>query len=122
MTVTMMRRRRNAWPKGTYMRIKRDVLREYVLNRADMDLINAGKEHKVNPRKISQRLLAEKAGVNPSFINHLTAGRRSSCNPEVAEKIAESLEVPLMVLFAAQKSNVGSTQGAAQYPSIGVAA
>lgn len=106
MTVTMMRRRHASHPKGTYMQIKRDVLSEYVLNRADMDLINAGKEHKVNARKISQGLLAEKVGVHPSFINHLTAGRRSSCTPEVAVKIAEALEVPLMVLFVPKKPNV----------------
>lgn len=122
MTVMMMRRRRSTWPKGTYMRIKREVLREYVLNRADMDLINAGKEHKVNPRKISQGLLAEKVGVHPSFINHLTAGRRSSCNPDVAEKIAEALEVPLMVLFVPESSTAGSNAGASRAAGMQLAA
>lgn len=50
-------------------------------------------------KKMSQRRLARYAGVHPSFINHLTSGRRKSCEPRTAELIAEALEVPLDVLF-----------------------
>ncbi len=64
-----------------------------------MDLINSGRADRVDSRKISQRLLAERAQVAPSFINHLTAGRKRSCTPEVAERIAEALEVPIRALF-----------------------
>jgi transcriptional regulator with XRE-family HTH domain len=50
-------------------------------------------------KKMSQRKLARYTSTNPSFINHLTSGRRSSCKPRTAELIAEALEVPLEVLF-----------------------
>lgn len=106
MTVIMMRRKRTVWPKGTYMRISQDRLRAYVLTKDDMDLINSGRADRVDSRKISQRLLAERAQVAPSFINHLTAGRKRSCTPEVAERIAEALEVPLRALFDPEISPV----------------
>lgn len=88
------------------MRVSQDRLRAYVLTKDDMDLINAGKSEKVDGRKISQRLLAEKAGVTSGFINHLTSGRRKSCTPEVAERIAEALEIPVRALFDPEISSV----------------
>lgn len=105
MTVIMMRRKRTVWPKGTYMRISQDRLRAYVLTKGDMDLINSGRADRVDNRKISQRLLAERAQVAPSFINHLTSGRKRSCTPEVAERIAEALEVPIRALFDPEVSS-----------------
>lgn len=50
-------------------------------------------------KKLSGRRLARYAGVHPSFIDHLLAGRRSSCEPRTAELIAEGLGVPLGILF-----------------------
>lgn len=74
------------WPKGTQMKLKSaELLRAFV-----------GPEPE---KKMSGRKLARYAGVDPSFINHLTAGRRKSCTPVVARNIAEALEVPLTVLF-----------------------
>lgn len=74
------------WPKGTQMKLKSaELLRAFV-----------GPEPE---KKMSGRKLARYAGVDPSFINHLTAGRRKSCTPTVARNIAEALEVPLTVLF-----------------------
>lgn len=77
---------RRRWKKGTYMRLKsREVLRAMV-----------GPEQ---GKIMSGRRLARYAEVHPSFIDHLLAGRRSSCEPETAELIAEGLGVPLTVLF-----------------------
>lgn len=86
--------------RGTYMKLASvERLRSFVLTRDDMDLINSGRGHLVNKRKISQRLLADRVGVNPSFINHLTAGRSTTCTPQVADRIAEALGVDTSVLF-----------------------
>lgn len=63
-------------------------------------------------KKMSQRRLARYAGTHPSFINHLTSGRRTCCTPVTATRIAEALEVPLEVLFAVETANVGSTSTA----------
>lgn len=80
---------RRRWPKGTWMRLKsRQVLRAFV-----------GDPRKDPTKKMSGRRLAKYAEVHPSFIDHLLAGRRSSCEPRTAELIAEALDVPLTVLF-----------------------
>lgn len=74
------------WPKGTWMRLQStERLRAFV-----------GPE---DDKKLSQRQLARYAGVHTSFINHLTSGRRNSCTPLVATRIAEAVGVPLEILF-----------------------
>lgn len=50
-------------------------------------------------RDIGQGRLARYAGCSKGFISHLTSGRRSTCTPLVAERIAEALDVPLAILF-----------------------
>lgn len=45
------------------------------------------------------------------FISHLTAGRCHTCRPEVAERIADLLEVPLEVLFEVSVSTNMRTDG-----------
>lgn len=96
----MIYRNRTRRKKGTFMKLKSAAdLRSLVLVQADIDLINAGKSHLVDSRKISQRELAERAGVHPSFINHLTAGRSTTCKPDVADRIAEVLNTPVGLLF-----------------------
>lgn len=78
------------WKKGTWMKLKsREVLRAFV-----------GDPAKDPSKKMSGRRLARYAEVHPSFIDHLLAGRKSSCEPRTAELIAEGLGVPLEVLFA----------------------
>ncbi|WP_193613120.1 helix-turn-helix domain-containing protein [Nocardioides lijunqiniae] len=59
-------------------------------------------------KKMSQRRLARYADKHPSFINHLTSGRRTSCEPRTAELIAEALDVPLAVLFMPETASSGS--------------
>ncbi|MGN8245270.1 helix-turn-helix domain-containing protein [Cellulomonas soli] len=50
-------------------------------------------------KKMSARTLARYTGKHPSFIDHLLAGRRNSCEPKTAERIAEALDVPIGLLF-----------------------
>lgn len=79
------------WPKGTFMKLKsRELLRAIV-----------GPEPE---KKMSGRRLARCAGVHPSFIDHLLAGRRSSCEPKTAQRIAEALDVPMPLLFDVKKA------------------
>lgn len=73
-------------PKGTWMRLRSvELLRAVV-----------GPEPE---KKMSARQLARAVDVHPSFINHLTAGRSSSCSPKVADRIADALGVPTEFLF-----------------------
>lgn len=77
---------RRRWPKGTYMQlISAERLRSFV-----------GPEP---TKKMSGRRLARSIDVHPSFIDHLLAGRRKTCQPKTAGRIAEALGVPLDVLF-----------------------
>lgn len=88
--------RARRWPRGTFMRLKsREVLKAFVGDHEEA--------------KMSQRKLARYAGKHPSFINHLTSGRRKSCEPRTAELIAEALGIPLEILFAPEQASVGST-------------
>lgn len=54
---------------------------------------------------MSLGLLADYAGCSKGFISHLLAGRRSSCTPLLAERIARSLHVPVEVLFEPKMSS-----------------
>lgn len=86
------------WPKGTWMRlVSAERLRSFI-----------GEEPE---KKMSQRRLARYAGKHPSFINHLTSGRRRSCEPRTAELIAEALEVPLEILFVPERTTASSASG-----------
>lgn len=83
---------RTRWPKGTWMRlVSKERLRSFI-----------GPEPE---KKMSGRRLARYAGVHPSFIDHLTSGRRRSCEPPTARRIAEALGVPLDVLFEVHMSS-----------------
>ena len=73
-------------PKGTWMRLKSaQLLKALVGPEPD--------------KKLSGRELARTVGVHPSFINHLTTGRSSSCKPLTADRIAQALGVPTSILF-----------------------
>ena len=86
-----MRTSYRRWPKGTWMKLtSKERLRSFV-----------GPEPE---KKMSGRRLARYAGKHPSFIDHLLAGRRRSCEPRTAEMIAEALAVPLDILFEVQVS------------------
>lgn len=51
--------------------------------------------------------LARYADCSKGFISHLLSGRRSSCTPELAARIAEALNVPLEVIFDPNMSPTG---------------
>lgn len=55
-------------------------------------------------RDFSMARLARYAGCSKSFISHLLAGRKSTCTPELACRIAEALEVPVTLLFVPNQS------------------
>jgi hypothetical protein len=50
-------------------------------------------------KKISGRKLARYIDRHPSFIDHLLSGRKNTCLPVTAQRIAEVLEVPVEILF-----------------------
>ncbi|EKB47196.1 hypothetical protein B879_04211 [Cecembia lonarensis LW9] len=90
------------WQKGTYMRLaSKERFKTLVYTKEDMEAIRMGRP--VDFRKISQRKLAKRVGVHPSFINHLVSGYRTDCTTEVAENIAEVFGLDVTVLFDPQE-------------------
>ncbi|QFG13474.1 helix-turn-helix DNA-binding protein [Gordonia phage Powerball] len=57
-------------------------------------------------RKMSMSRLGRYAGCSKSFISALCVGRKTTCTPQLAERIAEALEVPLSLLFVPHESAV----------------
>lgn len=55
-------------------------------------------------RGMSMARLARYAGCTKGFVSHLLSGRKRSCTPVLAERIAEALEVPLALLFVPVES------------------
>ncbi len=53
----------------------------------------------IKQRGFSLGQLAQQAGCSKGFISHLLAGRRTTCTPPLAARIAKSLNVPLNLLF-----------------------
>lgn len=79
---------RKRWPKGTWMRLKSgSLLRELM-----------------NTKRLSNADIAVHARVGRTFISALVNERRTSCTPQVAERISERLEVPFDVLFVPRAS------------------
>lgn len=86
------------WPKGTWMKLRSaDTLRALM----EQDDFSLGR-------------LARYADCSKGFISHLLAGRRSSCTPELAARIAEALGVPVSVLFDARVSTSGKPNNSQQ--------
>ena len=74
---------RHRWPKGAWMRLQ------------SADTLRALMEQ----RGFSMARLARYSGCSKSFVSHLLAGRKTTCTPQLAEHIAEALDVPLALLF-----------------------
>jgi transcriptional regulator with XRE-family HTH domain len=55
-------------------------------------------------RGISERTLARYAGCSRAMVGHLLHGRKTTCTPQLAVKIAEALSVPLEALFVPRVS------------------
>lgn len=79
---------RKRWPKGTWMKL------------TSSDTLKALMEQ----RRFSHEQMSRYAGCSRGFISHLTSGRKKSCTPQLATRIAEALDVPLELLFAPQVS------------------
>lgn len=79
------------WSKGTWMKL------------ANANTLRALMEQ----RGMGMGRLARYAGCSKGFISHLLSGRRSTCTPLLAERIAEALDVPLTVLFVPSVSSDG---------------
>lgn len=117
MHTTTAARRRRRWPKGTWMRLKSpELLRAFVGD----PLKDPSKT--ISGRRLAERVINPETGrpIHPSFIDHLLTGRRSSCTPQIAERIAEALGVPVVVLFDAHVPS--STKTNANRKTTGVAA
>ena len=80
---------RRRWPKGTWMElISAETLRALIKQRG-----------------LSYMTLGRWAGCHRSMISHLCAGRSKSCKPDLAQRIAEALGVPLELLFLPHQSS-----------------
>lgn len=76
-------RSRKRWPKGAWVKL------------TSADTLTA----LIAQRTLSYATLARYAGCSKGFVSHLTSGRRTTCTPQLAERIAEALQVPLELLF-----------------------
>lgn len=85
-------RRRKRWPKGTWMKLR------------STEILNAYMDEK----GFSNGRLAQYADCSRAFIGFLRNGDKSSCSPELAQNIAEALDVPLVALFET-KTSAGSS-------------
>ena len=84
---------RRRWPKGTWMKLtSADTLRALMAQ-----------------RDMSYDTLGRYAGCSKSFVSHLTSGRKSTCTPALAERIAEALSVPREILFVPHASAVSGS-------------
>lgn len=76
------------WPKGSWMRLQSgDTLRAII-----------------EQRKFSLSRAGRYAGCSKSFIHQLCTGEKKSCTPQLAERIAEALDVPIGLLFMLEES------------------
>ncbi len=86
------------WPKGSWMKL------------TSANTLRALMEQK----DFSRRRLARYCGLaGTGMIDHLLAGRRTSCTPKLAMRIAEALDVPLAVLFVPSMPTAEGQKGAA---------
>lgn len=79
---------RKRWPRGTWMRLK------------DGKILRGMMDH----QRLSNADVAAHARCGRTFISALVNGRRTSCTPAVAVRIAERLGVPVEVLFDPKES------------------
>jgi transcriptional regulator with XRE-family HTH domain len=49
---------------------------------------------------LSERSLAQKAGLAPATVNHVVSGRRATCSPQTARAIEGVLGCPPGIFFA----------------------
>jgi len=64
-------------------------------------------------RGLGMGTLARYSGCSKGFISHLLSGRRSTCTPLLAARLAEALEVPMQLLFVPSLSQTADRTSAA---------
>lgn len=83
------------WPKGSWMRLQSgDTLRAII-----------------NQRKFSMSRTGRYSGCSKSFIHALCSEEKTSCTPQLAERIAEALDVPIGLLFVLEESTTSGRSG-----------
>jgi transcriptional regulator with XRE-family HTH domain len=61
----------------------------------------------MNDKGFSTERLARYSNCSKSFIGHLRSGYKTSCSPELADRISEALAVPRVALFD-ERTSAGS--------------
>lgn len=61
----------------------------------------------MDDKEFSVTRLAQYAGCSRAMIGHLRSGYKTSCTPDLAERIARALDVPLIGLFVERASTTG---------------
>lgn len=75
--------RRKHYPRGTWMKLRsKEILIAFM-----------------DDKGFSVTRLAQYANCSRSFIGHLRSGHKTSCTPQLADRIAEALAVPRVALF-----------------------
>lgn len=78
------------YPKGSWMKLRsKEILAAFM-----------------RQKDFSMGRLARYAGCSKSFISHLRSGYKTSCSPDLADRIAEALDVPTEALFD-QRASAG---------------
>lgn len=104
-------RTKRKWQEGTFMKLaSKEVFKTFVFTGEDLEAMRMGKPF--NTRKITQRRLSRIAEVSQTFISHLVTGKRTSCKPETAERIADALGVEVEVLFLPEVASTASNLAA----------
>jgi transcriptional regulator with XRE-family HTH domain len=80
------------YPKGTWMKLKSAEILLAFMRQKDFSMAR----------------LARYAGCSKSFIGFLCNGDKTSCTPELADRIAEALDVPRAALFDERTSTARS--------------
>lgn len=87
--------RRKRYPKGTWMKLRsKEILIAFMADRG-----------------FSTGRLAQYANCSRSFIGHLRSGYKTSCTPDLAERISEALSVPRVALFDERASATSGQNG-----------
>ena len=81
-------------------------LKTFIYTQDDLNAYRQGSP--IDSRKVTQRSLARRADVSQAFISQLASGKKNSCKPETAERIAEVLGVDVTVLFDPEVATTSS--------------
>jgi transcriptional regulator with XRE-family HTH domain len=81
---------RTRWPRGTYMKVRNPQVLKGLIQQKGLSYADVGRN--------TER--------DRTYIYQLASGRRSTCLPQVAVRIAQILDVPVDLLFEPRMSPV----------------